>query len=152
MQTQRIGRRAETEAMKEIIGLYGKTWHFWQIDWGDQLPLGHPVLMGSLTESTQIDLDPAVLDRNVRFRVDHETKAENRSDIVHHDVHHQADSWWKEAKNKCFPSLLNQLPSVETEKIMIYRIFQEIFTSFEEGPAGVSSMYSHYMSYEIPSS
>lgn len=30
---------AETEAMKEIVGLYGKTWHFWQIDRGDNYHL-----------------------------------------------------------------------------------------------------------------
>ena len=32
--------KAEVNAMNEVIGLYGKTWHFWQIDRGDQLPLG----------------------------------------------------------------------------------------------------------------
>ena len=30
----------ELEAMKEVVGLYGKTWHFWQVDRGDQYPLG----------------------------------------------------------------------------------------------------------------
>ena len=34
----------ELEAMKEVIGLYGKTWHFWQVDRGDKLPLGEPSL------------------------------------------------------------------------------------------------------------
>lgn len=88
---------AETEAMKEVVGLYGKTWHFWQVDRGDQLLLGHPVLMASLTKSTQIDLGLALLDRNARFGVDHKKKAKNRSSIEHHDVHHHVDSWWKEA-------------------------------------------------------
>ena len=23
--------KLETEAMKEVVGLYGKTWHFWQL-------------------------------------------------------------------------------------------------------------------------
>ena len=32
--------KAEVNAMNEVIGLYGKTWHFWQIDKGDELPLG----------------------------------------------------------------------------------------------------------------
>ena len=32
--------QAEVEAMKEVVGLYGKTWHFWQVDRGDALPLG----------------------------------------------------------------------------------------------------------------
>jgi hypothetical protein len=30
---------AETEEMKEVIGLYGKTYNFWQVDRGDELPL-----------------------------------------------------------------------------------------------------------------
>ena len=32
--------KAELEAMKEIVGLYGKTWHTWQVDRDDELPLG----------------------------------------------------------------------------------------------------------------
>ena len=37
---------AELSAMHEVVGLYGKTWHFWQVDRGDELPLGmtHAVL------------------------------------------------------------------------------------------------------------
>ena len=31
---------AETKAMEEIITLYGKTFHFWEVDNGDKLPLG----------------------------------------------------------------------------------------------------------------
>jgi len=31
---------AETKAMEEIITLYGKTYHFWEVDRGDTLPLG----------------------------------------------------------------------------------------------------------------
>ena len=45
---------AETEEMKEVIGLYGKTFHFWQIDRGDNLPLGMPELMMSFTNSRQV--------------------------------------------------------------------------------------------------
>lgn len=45
---------AETEEMKEVIGLYGKTFHFWQTDRGDELPLGMPVLMGSFTRDDQV--------------------------------------------------------------------------------------------------
>jgi hypothetical protein len=26
--------------MKGVVNLYGKTWHFWQVDKGDELPLG----------------------------------------------------------------------------------------------------------------
>lgn len=89
--------KAEKEAMKEIVGLYGKTWHFWQVDRGDSLPLGYPILMGSLTNSTQLDLDSVLAERNDRFSVDHQTKAKHRSDIEPHAVHPLADSWWGEA-------------------------------------------------------
>lgn len=87
--------RAETEAMREIVGLYGKTWHFWQIDRGDPLPLGYPTLMGSLTEERQIDLRQALKERNARFGVDHVEKARQRSGIEKPEIHPLADSWWK---------------------------------------------------------
>jgi len=47
---------AETEEMKSIVGLYGKTWHFWQVDRGDEMPLGEPELMGSFTGDPQVSL------------------------------------------------------------------------------------------------
>ena len=40
--------KAEVEAMKEVVGLYGKTWHFWQVDRGDPLPLGNLFLNAAL--------------------------------------------------------------------------------------------------------
>lgn len=47
---------AETEEMKEVVGLYGKTYHFWQVDRGDVLPLGQPQLMMSFTQDSQVRL------------------------------------------------------------------------------------------------
>ena len=44
---------AETKEMEEVIGLYGKTYHFWQVDRGDRLPLGNPELMMSFTKEEQ---------------------------------------------------------------------------------------------------
>ena len=41
---------AETQEMKEEIGLYGKTYHFWQVDKGDKLPLGSSEWMISFTK------------------------------------------------------------------------------------------------------
>ena len=38
---------AEKEVMKEIQATYGKTWHTWQVDRGDPLPLGRA--LASLT-------------------------------------------------------------------------------------------------------
>lgn len=45
---------AETAEMREVVGLYGKTFHFWQIDRGDELPLGMPELMMSFTKDEQV--------------------------------------------------------------------------------------------------
>jgi hypothetical protein len=45
---------AETEEMKQVIGLYGKTYHFWHVDRGDMLPLGKPELMMSFTKDEQV--------------------------------------------------------------------------------------------------
>ena len=91
----------ETQAMKEVVGLYGKTWHFWQVDRGDELPLGRPVLMGSLTRDGQADLEKELASRNREFDVDHQQKAKLRekNGIRGPGVHKNADSWWKEAES-----------------------------------------------------
>lgn len=49
---------AETEEIKEVIGLYGKTYHFWQVDRGDMLPLGKLELM-SFTKDEQVSVSCA---------------------------------------------------------------------------------------------
>ncbi|RQM07800.1 hypothetical protein DH86_00000670, partial [Scytalidium sp. 3C] len=46
--------KAETAEMEEIVGLYGKTYHLWQVDRGDEVPLGVPQLMGSYTRHDQV--------------------------------------------------------------------------------------------------
>ena len=45
---------AEQKEMEEVVGLYGKTFHFWQIDRGHELPLGMPELMMSYTKPEQV--------------------------------------------------------------------------------------------------
>jgi len=89
----------EMQAVNEVIGLYGKTWHFWQVDRGDVLPLGCPVLMGSLTCDGQADLQQELAGRNEDLDVDHLGKACTRkeSGIKGPGVHENADSWWTEA-------------------------------------------------------
>lgn len=90
---------AETEAMKEIVGLYGKTWHTWQVDRGDEIPLGHPTLMGSLTRHGQTDLDKVLENRNQEYYVDHKHKAalRQKAGIKAPGIHENADYWWKES-------------------------------------------------------
>ena len=45
---------AETSEMHEIAPLYGKTYHFWQVDRGDVVPMGEPKLMGSFTDEQTV--------------------------------------------------------------------------------------------------
>ncbi|KAK3677335.1 hypothetical protein LTR78_002873 [Recurvomyces mirabilis] len=89
---------AELQAMKEIINLYGKTWHFWQVDADHQYPLGTPVLMGSVTSAEQLDLGAACVRRNEVFGVDHVRKAEARKALqaLGSGDHPHANSWWKQ--------------------------------------------------------
>ncbi|KAG8530401.1 uncharacterized protein KY384_004903 [Bacidia gigantensis] len=90
---------AETKEMEEVIGLYGKTYHFWQVDRGDKLPLGGPELMMSFTEQRQgdvIGLKEIIQDRDERYAVSSEEKAKKREYIEEPKVHKDADSVWKE--------------------------------------------------------
>ena len=89
---------AETKEMEEVIGLYGKTYHFWQVDRGDQLPLGKPELMMSFTEAGQCPspgFDEVVGERDKRYGVDHQQKAKKREYIKEPETHEDADSMWK---------------------------------------------------------
>jgi hypothetical protein len=73
--------------MRDIAPLYGKVYHFWQVDRGDQLPMGPPQLMGSFTSEERVKkahpegLKGLVAERDARFNVNHEQKAEKRKDI-----------------------------------------------------------------------
>ena len=87
--------KLETEAMRQVIGLYGKTWHFWQIDRGDELPLGYPRLMGSLTEANQINVEEVLKQRNEVHGVDLGRKRQLREGIQEPGIPENADSWWK---------------------------------------------------------
>jgi hypothetical protein len=44
----------ENKLMQDLVGTYGKTWHFWQVD-RDELPLGTPQLMMTAVEEGQLD-------------------------------------------------------------------------------------------------
>ncbi|KFY96958.1 hypothetical protein V500_02251 [Pseudogymnoascus sp. VKM F-4518 (FW-2643)] len=89
-----VWEAAETAEMREIVGLYGKTFHFWQVDRGDELPLGMPQLMMSFTEDEQVTWDK-IKDRDSRFGVDMSKKRQARKDIVEMTPHQDADSCWK---------------------------------------------------------
>lgn len=86
---------AETAEMKEVVGLYGKTYHFWQVDRGDTLPLGKPELMMSFTKNEHVPWDK-VKDRDERYGIDTSNKREARKGIKGVDIHEDADGCWKE--------------------------------------------------------
>ncbi|KAJ7184655.1 hypothetical protein C8R46DRAFT_1299951, partial [Mycena filopes] len=78
---------AETKEMEDVITLYGKTYHLWQTDRGDALPLGKPELMVSFTGEGQFDFEKHVGERDARFGVDYRTKQEAREGIVAPTIH-----------------------------------------------------------------
>ena len=88
---------AETREMEEVVGLYGKTYHFWQVDKGDVVPMGPPQLMTSFTGEHQLEngLEGLLKDRDQRFGVDFRQKAEKRKGIQEPDVYWGADEAWK---------------------------------------------------------
>jgi hypothetical protein len=86
---------AETEEMKEVVKLYGKVYHLWQVDRGDKLPLGEPQLMTSFSGASQLDLENVVKERDGRLGISTQRKAEIRKGIEEPEVHPDADSAWR---------------------------------------------------------
>ncbi|KAL8979459.1 MAG: hypothetical protein Q9205_005209 [Flavoplaca limonia] len=76
---------AESKEMEEVIGLYGKTYHFWQVDRGDKLPLGEPELMGSFTSEEQMPKG-LLKERDERYGISSEQKKEKRGYIEEPEV------------------------------------------------------------------
>ena len=83
-----IWEEAETKEMEDVVGLYGKTYHFWQVDRGDKLPLGQPQLMMSFTEEEQCPGFKDMLgERDKRYGVSSQEKKEKREYIAEPEVH-----------------------------------------------------------------
>lgn len=83
-----LWEEAETKEMEEVVGLYGKTFHFWQIDRGDKLPLGQPQLMMSYTDEEQCPgFTELVGERDSRFKISSEQKEKKRGYIGEPEVH-----------------------------------------------------------------
>ena len=49
-----VWEAAETAEMHDIAPIYGKTYHLWQVDRGDVVPMGEPQLMGSFTSPESV--------------------------------------------------------------------------------------------------
>ncbi|CAI7620079.1 unnamed protein product [Penicillium bialowiezense] len=88
-----VWETAETAEMQDIAPIYGKTYHFWQVDRGDPVPMGPPQLMGSFTSPESVGLaktggiDALLGERDARFGVDYRQKAKKREEIEPVDKH-----------------------------------------------------------------
>jgi hypothetical protein len=83
---------AEHELMEQLVDTYGKTWHTWDTRHGDDLPLGHPLLMAGFTADGQAD--PALIAaRDERMDVSSSARRESRSSIAAPAIVDGADSW-----------------------------------------------------------
>jgi hypothetical protein len=87
-----IPQAAEHALMAKLIRTYGKTWHTWHTDSGDQLPMGVPQLMMGFTADGQND-PSRVESRDRRFGIDSQAKRAERTDIPAPAVDPQADAW-----------------------------------------------------------
>ena len=86
---------AEKDLMKVLIGTYGKTWHTWQVDRGDKLPLGIPQLMMGFTGDGQAKAK-IVAERDKLYGSSDAKKAA-RGDIPDVKLDPGADAWQKGA-------------------------------------------------------
>ncbi|KAM0260051.1 hypothetical protein ACHAQJ_002975 [Trichoderma viride] len=84
---------AEKREMEQIITLYGKAYHLWQTDKGDELPLGEPQLMTSYTADGQLDVTKLEA-RDERFQTNYRDKRESRKNIPSPTIHKDADFTW----------------------------------------------------------
>ncbi|KAK2597551.1 hypothetical protein N8I77_012330 [Diaporthe amygdali] len=94
---QAAWERAEAAEMEDVVELYGKVYHLWQVDKGHKIPLGEPKLMTSFTKPEQMpDFEKVVGERDARFAgVDWKRKKEIREYIKEPEIHPDADATWK---------------------------------------------------------
>jgi Protein of unknown function (DUF1264) len=88
----RLPNLAENELMKKLVGTYGKTWHTWQVDRGDQLPLGVPQLMMGFTADGQAN-PQMVAERDQGYGISSAEKKKARAEIAAPAVQPGADAW-----------------------------------------------------------
>ena len=100
---------AEKALMQELVNTYGKTWHLWQVDRGDQVPLGLPKLMMGFTADDQVD--PALVAARDRAQnTDTAKQKANRTDLSNQPVAEGADAWQHGPAFQLSDDLLKQMP------------------------------------------
>lgn len=86
---------AEKDLMKVLIGTYGKTWHTWQVDRGDKLPMGIPQLMMGFTADGQAKTK--LVSERDKLYGSSDAKEIMRADIADAKLDSGADAWQKGA-------------------------------------------------------
>lgn len=83
----------ERQDLEKVAKTYGKTFHFWQVDRGDQLPLGLPQLMMALTRDGQLYPNLAK-EIETRYGVSFEKERQNRAYMegLAHGIHPKANA------------------------------------------------------------
>ncbi|CBI39418.3 hypothetical protein VitviT2T_007249 [Vitis vinifera] len=74
----RMPALVERQDLEKVCKTYGKTIHFWQVDRGDNLPLGLPQIMMALSRDGQLD-EKLARDCEKRFGVIFDKERENRA-------------------------------------------------------------------------
>lgn len=87
-----IPAAAEIELMKDLIVTYGKTWHTWQVDRGDVIPLGVPQLMMGFTRDGQARGD-LLKARDDGYEISSADKKRQRADIPTPKIIAGSDDW-----------------------------------------------------------
>ena len=83
---------AEHAVMTDLVNTYGKTWHTWQIDRYQNLPLGIPQLMMGFTRDGQVH-QGLLQDRGKRFDVAAQALQRDRDDIQAMGIVPGANHW-----------------------------------------------------------
>eukprot|EP00762_Andalucia_godoyi_P008858 ANDGO_01192.mRNA.1 Oil body-associated protein 1A len=86
---------AETAVMSRLASTYGKTFHTWQVQRGDTLPLGLPRLMQSFTADGQVQQELlAQRDLVECYSTADKRRFREGAGFPHHIPHSEADALW----------------------------------------------------------
>lgn len=97
----------EKELMRELVNTYGKTWHLWQVDRGDAVPLGLPKLMMGFTADGQASAQ-MVAERDREQQNDTIRVKARRADLPARPVAPGADAWQHEPAFQLSDEVLTQ--------------------------------------------
>ncbi|KAI4334864.1 hypothetical protein L6164_013572 [Bauhinia variegata] len=111
----RVPAVIENRDMEKVCKTYGKTYHTWQVDIGDSLPLGLPQLMMAFTRDGQI-YENLVKDCEERFGVNIEEHRKKRAYIRGpvHGIHPLANGGGKGLKTVLREVPCNPAPTPDT--------------------------------------